>query len=709
MTTSGPSTMNPGSDALSNLLLRLQPLLDEPVLQPVSAEHRKQVSFWQSRIIDDKGFCAIVLGRQKAGKSTLLNALLGRAYLPMGGKETTARPIVIHKGPKFELRILGPSIDRTALEKLIKGVDGFSIDEQTAIRSNSASVRVESVKALLHALSSPSSENILKIDHAIDITLPDIDMGDHITLIDTPGSESANPLRDTIGAEQRYQAPGFILAIHGNALPKKIEYERIAGYLNQRQQNALVVLNARDIEDGETKGEWKWSIRNGLNSAGINEYCFCETSGRHALLSAQIRNAEIRKIDEILNLEPAVFTLKKAIALGADLDAWSRELEESGNIKSIKDWLIRQSLSHSQFHWIAREALLLVLEWIAQIHNTIGIAQRELSAHKDGTGSRIDDTEKENVSLHNAINKYTDMKSAIIHEFNSRFNEFIKEVHDSVDNNSGSMYFSYNAYNNKILTPLYEYLEAPEEIKNISDGQYADYDKEVMRLFYEYLNDDVVRPINIKIGKLQEKALMDMDKVLAELVRTIRLPRSEPPVSVKLSAQLTSLKYKYVRDTGIGGGLGGALGIGAAVLAGIPVVGWAAAGLAAAGLFFGAAAGASVAHSQANSRLAQTVWFNTVEGIKKEIRTLKSKTESDLQNAKKTFSDHLEEIFNKRLKELTDQRDRNRKIIDESSLDLSKKTEFLEQQIQTRRNLLERLEVLERELSEQIPSGEVQK
>ncbi len=73
----------------------------------------------QARKIRDEIFNLMILGEAKSGKSTFINAYLGKEVVPMDVRQCTSAIIKIHRGDRFELTARSAAGGRTT----IKGYD----------------------------------------------------------------------------------------------------------------------------------------------------------------------------------------------------------------------------------------------------------------------------------------------------------------------------------------------------------------------------------------------------------------------------------------------------------------------------------------------------------------------------------------------------------------------------------------------------------
>lgn len=80
--------------AIYDSFVNLCKLAGKPVNESISSQAKK---------IRDEIFNLMILGEAKSGKSTFINAYLGKEVVPMDVRQCTSAIIKIHRGDKFEL------------------------------------------------------------------------------------------------------------------------------------------------------------------------------------------------------------------------------------------------------------------------------------------------------------------------------------------------------------------------------------------------------------------------------------------------------------------------------------------------------------------------------------------------------------------------------------------------------------------------------
>lgn len=136
--------------------------------------------------LDDERFTIVVLGEFNHGKSTFINALLGRPVLPTGITPTTAVLAHISQGPKEGATLVLESGER-------KSIDVKKLGEWLTVEG----------------LAAHAGANI----HHVEIVHPADVLGERVTIVDTPGVNDINEQRAeiTYGYLPRADAAVFLL------------------------------------------------------------------------------------------------------------------------------------------------------------------------------------------------------------------------------------------------------------------------------------------------------------------------------------------------------------------------------------------------------------------------------------------------------------------------------------------------------------------
>ncbi len=166
-----------------------------------------------------------VVGQFKRGKSTLLNALIGKDLLPVGVAPVTAIPTFVESGPELEFQVEFKD-GRTEI--------GAPEDIVSLRRSLFGAVTEEG-----------NSENIRGVARAR-IRTPSQLLGRGVTLIDTPGVGSTLQ-HNTVAAEMSLPACDaalFVVSADPPITQAELDY---LGRVRENASHLLVVLNKADL------------------------------------------------------------------------------------------------------------------------------------------------------------------------------------------------------------------------------------------------------------------------------------------------------------------------------------------------------------------------------------------------------------------------------------------------------------------------------
>ena len=160
-----------------------------------------------------------------SGKSTLINALLGTAILPMGITPTTACPITVKYGDKEQTSITSEIGPRTT-------VNGLDILKSIATLRN--------------------QEQPSKV-RSIEIFVPMFQLLNNVELLDLPGTEDQEILNEIV-QEQLLKADVIIQVINAQQPFSKAEREKVTDWLLSRGLNSVIfVLNFANFKEARQK------------------------------------------------------------------------------------------------------------------------------------------------------------------------------------------------------------------------------------------------------------------------------------------------------------------------------------------------------------------------------------------------------------------------------------------------------------------------
>ena len=214
--------------------------------------------------LDDERFTIVVLGEFNHGKSTFINALLGRPVLPTGITPTTAVLAHISQGAKEGATLVLESGER-------KAIDVKKLGEWLTVEG-------------LAGKRAPKGEG--RGIHHVELTHPTAVLGDRVTIVDTPGVNDINDQRAeiTYGYLPRADAAVFLLDATQilTASERQFLEERI---LRSSRDRLLFVVAKADLLDAAELAETLAFARKHL-SAIVAEPVVLPVSAKRALAGA---------------------------------------------------------------------------------------------------------------------------------------------------------------------------------------------------------------------------------------------------------------------------------------------------------------------------------------------------------------------------------------------------------------------------------------
>ncbi|MCA9535292.1 MAG: dynamin family protein [Myxococcales bacterium] len=182
----------------------------------------------QDRIarLRDERFHLVVLGEFNHGKTTFVNALLGKAVLPSGVTPTTA---VIHRIRHGE--------EQSA----------------TAVRTDGTEERLPFADIANYEVGGSAIAD--GVQH-LDLEYPNTVLGEGVILVDTPGVNDLNDARAEITYEYIPKADAVIFLLDAGQILKESERQFIVGKLLSASRDKVVfVVNKMDLLDAEEQAE----------------------------------------------------------------------------------------------------------------------------------------------------------------------------------------------------------------------------------------------------------------------------------------------------------------------------------------------------------------------------------------------------------------------------------------------------------------------
>lgn len=335
--------------AIYDSFVKLCELVGKPVSDSISSQAQK---------IRAEIFNLMILGEAKSGKSTFINAYLGREVVPMDARQCTSAIIKIHRGDKFELiatTAAGYKSTKTGIDKIQK-----FLKKHAAISDKYRNIPVTTINnellikykgknipehVLVEFIKEEQKDNIYNIDSAeyernirdyikgnsskknwrkiiveMDITYPLSESMQGITIIDSPGVGA----RGNVGViAENYISEAnaiiFVKSLSGQALESSSFMNFMRNICRNRKRDSLfLVLTGKSNLAGSEVAR--------LKEQAVEMY----------------KNDIIE--DKIIVVDSKMqFYLNKCLEMGTEekIDEFFDQLEESGNdfAPASKCWL----------------------------------------------------------------------------------------------------------------------------------------------------------------------------------------------------------------------------------------------------------------------------------------------------------------------------------------------------------------------------------
>lgn len=435
-------------------------------------EAKAKVAAAQKNNVENGEFCISVVGEFSAGKSTFLNALMGKRILPSFTKETTATINFLRHKDKSESGEAGKVYYKDEHNEVIQSADKDVIEKFVSTESN--------------------IEVVEKISH-LDLYLDSPFLSDNVTLVDTPGLNGIAEEHREITEEQIEKSSAGIFLFDANQPGKLTDFEFILA-LRKRLRNLIFVLNKIDVIHSE-EGESVESVVKKLKSnyklvcgegASIPE--IWPISAYNALCARDPENTGTKKENDKLV-----------------------KLEESSRMKAFEDRLWRFLANEEK----TRAMLVTPIEMLEDLLKEV---KDSLNAEKNALSGAVDSSEIEEqmLNIENSITELEAQKKANTVGIKEELRRCEKEFSDAVKSGAEQCkaLFERKIDNFTDLDDI-----APEkivrgiktEMEKIIGTAYEDYCNDVRGIQFKYaveitekLNEDLDSELNVQIDNKLE-------------------------------------------------------------------------------------------------------------------------------------------------------------------------------------------------------------
>lgn len=415
----------------------------------------------QAQKIKDEIFNLMILGEAKSGKSTFINAYLGKEVVPMDVRQCTSSIIKIHKGDKFELTaktagggkttVVGDDAIKAFLKEHATISDKYrnipitTINNELLIKYHGRKIPNQIMTSFLH---DEAKDNIFnmnideynnlireyvkenaaswgKIITEMEITYPLPDEMQGITIIDSPGVGAAGNV-GKIAEDYIAHANAiiFIKSLNGQAL----ESSSFMNFLrntctNRKKESLFLVLTGKANLQGSEFSSLKEQAIEMYKHDIKEEKIICVDSKIQLFLNKCCELGTEEKIENFFDdldkkgndFTPASYCWLKS---HGNFDTFKNKMEEMSNFRSVQN---------------ALEKFARVANYV-QLIDFLENLERENTRFKRIFSDKLD-TLKENIDDPDALEDRITQKRNEIAEVYSKINQGIMDIYKRYTDN----------------------------------------------------------------------------------------------------------------------------------------------------------------------------------------------------------------------------------------------------------------------------------
>jgi ribosome biogenesis GTPase A len=299
--------------------------ISECIPDPTSsqADILQRVDVLRERLNTER-FQLAVLGQFKRGKSTVLNALLGRSVLPIGVVPVTAIPTFLEAAEALKIRVT------------------YTSGETSALAPESAGNMREKLAAFVTEKANPL--NVLNV-RRVDVFLPADLLERGVVLIDTPGVGSTQRHQTAAADAVLPECDAALFVVSADPPITEIEIEYLAR-IRQTVACLIVVLNKIDAIENHDREEARTFLHNALVDHGIDSFTpIFSVSARNAVRAREATDATAFAASGFVELEKHLIdflakqkreTLNTAVARKAGTLVAQLKLETEIGLKALR-------------------------------------------------------------------------------------------------------------------------------------------------------------------------------------------------------------------------------------------------------------------------------------------------------------------------------------------------------------------------------------
>ena len=513
--------------------------------------------------LENPEFPVAFIGQFSAGKSVVVNALIGRYLLPENTKSTTAVPTIIKKSDNGEEYFKVYYLDSKGknelkdlyIEEIVKGFSN-SISEKIDInvlkdsdkniliskiesyikedvnKSFSGGNLFEELKKLISKWSNEKDQNIEIVDNLndlsnyivendnsniilvdrVEIFLKDLNISEKMVIVDLPGVGVINPRHKKITENYvKNDAKAFVSVGKANNLiegEEKNLYDKINSLDQSVFSRAFWLINQWDNLSEQQKKEEKDNFINKTKYFSIDDNKVFPVSGLFFLLLEKIKKKELDK-EENKNLKKHIDLVKKI-----DINIESSEKEIDMKIQEI-DYL-RNFLNF-------RESLFEYLNTKCEKDFMIEI-EKELKTLVEKIKNKIPDDRNANLE---------DIKiKKLVSITNKITNGYLNQAKEKINNHFSDIKNNGNSFTNKFdIKPTLD----------IFDSKMASLDKNEIK---KYMTEGkFINKISIKLPNYLQEKFKVGDILEKNLVNFVKDNINIPISSIKDKLLKNNLEY----------------------------------------------------------------------------------------------------------------------------------------------------------------------
>ena len=275
-------------DTLTDDCLKTLSILSNLELTRVANKLREDL-----KLLENESFNLVVIGEFSRGKSTFVNAMLGKALLPSSKSATTnvISKILYGDVPEFTLNFKDGTFKQV------------SEDEFSAIKAQAEEnpSKFQQLKNFVKINSLTNTVDFSNIDHAV-VSYPLSFCQNNVEVVDTPGTNDLNVGRMEITYNYLKKAEAAILVLSATqpltSSEKDFLKEQVIG---NQIKDIFIVINFKDAVIGEEDRVRKHILDNLHDLDDFSARCFL-VSSRQALLYRRNENGEQLKAKALMDI-----------------------------------------------------------------------------------------------------------------------------------------------------------------------------------------------------------------------------------------------------------------------------------------------------------------------------------------------------------------------------------------------------------------------